>query len=284
MTAFLNLCGKTTKAACAFSASAPAATRAKWNTLLRRLRAHPVTFGSPPQTFTYADAFTVVPLDTVSAWQAAAVQLQHLWTASARSTATAAVSRASVGPATPSAYTGLEQSLAVECSDGPNPRRVSAYASDARQAFARSGGLGLAWLWGDEPCARWPGNGASDRYTGPWNRRTAHTILLLGITGDAALPYQGDLAMEHDLARARLLTIRGYGHTELNNPSTCAMNYELSYLQTGALPKPGTICREDASPFPAPWARRLPARRGPDRPALRTPAPECCQPVIRYER
>jgi pimeloyl-ACP methyl ester carboxylesterase len=251
MTDFLNLCGQTTTAACAFSAGTPAATRAKWNTLLRRLRAHPVTSGSPPQAFTSADAFTVVQLDRVSAWQQGAIQLQQLWAASAKST-TAAASRAAAAPATPSGYTGLEQSLAVECSDSPNPRNVSAYASDVKLASARSGGLGLAWLWGDEPCARWPGNGASDRYTGPRNRRTTHTILLLANTGDAVLPYQGQLAMAHDLARARLLTVRGYGHTEISNPSTCAMNYELSYLQTGALPKADTVCKEDASPFPAP--------------------------------
>src|ERR1043165_5708177 len=59
LTAFLSLCGKTTRGACEFSAGTPAATRAKWHTLLRRLRAHPVTIGSPPQTFTYADAFAV---------------------------------------------------------------------------------------------------------------------------------------------------------------------------------------------------------------------------------
>jgi hypothetical protein len=36
--AFLTLCGQTTKAACAFSAGTPAATHAKWNMLLRRLK------------------------------------------------------------------------------------------------------------------------------------------------------------------------------------------------------------------------------------------------------
>jgi hypothetical protein len=104
----------------------------------------------------------------------------------------------------------------------------------------------------NELCAQWPGNGGRDRYTGPWNRRTANPILLIGITGDAVFPYRDDLAMEHDLARARLLTVRGYGHTELANPSTCATSYELSYLQTGTLPRPGTVCQQNGTPFPAP--------------------------------
>lgn len=64
--------------------------------------------------------------------------------------------------------------------------------------------------------------------------------------------YQDDLAMAHDLARACLLTVRGYGHTEIANPSTCAMNYELSYLQAGTLPPAATVCQQDTAPFPAP--------------------------------
>jgi pimeloyl-ACP methyl ester carboxylesterase len=251
MRAFLNLCGKATKAACAFTAGTPAATRAKWHTLLRRLRSHPVTTGSPPRTFTYAGALALVDLDDVSAWQQGAVQLQQIWAASATTPAAPAASRTTAMPATAPVYTGFEQTLAVKCSDIPEPRNLSAYPAAVRLANARSGGFALN-VWGDEPCARWPGNGARDRYTGPWNRRTAHTILLLGNTDDAALPYKDDLAMAHDLARARLLTVRGYGHTEIGNPSTCATNYELSYLQTGALPPAGTVCQQDATPFPAP--------------------------------
>lgn len=253
MTGFLNLCGQATRAACAFSAGTPAATRAKWNALLRRLTAHPVTTGSPPQTFTYADAFGVVDLGDVSAWQQGAVQLQQLWAASAAATtATPAASRTPALPATAPLYTGAEQALAVLCSDSPDPRNLGVYAADARLAYARSGGFGLGQLWGSEPCAQWPGNGSRDRYTGPWNRRTANPILLVGITGDSQLPYQDDLAMAHDLARARLLTIRGHGHTEIANPSTCATNYELSYLQSGALPPAGATCQQDSTPFPAP--------------------------------
>jgi hypothetical protein len=257
MSDFLNLCGKTTKAACAFSAGTPAATRAKWHTLLDRLRAHPVTFGNPPRTITYADAFELIgrQLDEVSAWQQGAIQLQQLWKASAPATV---AFRTAATPDTAPVYTGAEQSLAVACPDEANPRSPSAYAAAAKLANARSGGWGTGGVWSNEICARWPGKGAADRYAGPWNRKTANPILLLGLTHDAALPYKDDLAMEHDLARARLLTIRGYGHTQLSNPSTCATNYELSYLQTGALPPAGTICQQNRTPFPAPHPRRPP--------------------------
>ena len=251
MRAFLRLCGKATTAACAFSASSPSSTREKWSTLLRRLSRHPVTAGDPPQTYTYADAIESVPLSTVTAWQQGARLLQQLWVASARASTATPAAPADRSAATPSVYSGLEQGLAVLCSDSPNPRNLSSYSADARLAYSRSGGFGLAWVWPTVACARWPGNGAADRYTGPWNRPTAHTILLLGNTGDANLPYRDTLAMAHELARTRLLTIAGYGHTELYNPSTCALDYELSYLQTGSLPPAGTVCRQDAAPFPA---------------------------------
>jgi pimeloyl-ACP methyl ester carboxylesterase len=270
MTAFLNLCGATSTANCAFSAGSPAATRARWQVLLRRVRHHPVSIGSPPQRYTYADVIASVPLGQVSAWPSGAALLQQLWTASApgastgrgaaapasaatrtgapAAAASSAIRSAAAATAAPP-YTGLEQNLAVLCSDSANPRDPAAYQAAARLAYRSSGGFGLEWAWTAEPCAGWPDGGAPDRYTGPWNRPTASTILLLGNTGDPALPYRDSVALAHDLARARLLTVAGYGHTEANNPSSCALGYEISYLETGALPAPGTVCQEDTAPF-----------------------------------
>jgi pimeloyl-ACP methyl ester carboxylesterase len=74
MRAFLDLCGKATTSACAFSAGTPAATRAKWATLLRRLGRHPVTIGTPPQAYTYANAVVTVPLGAVSLRSASSAQ------------------------------------------------------------------------------------------------------------------------------------------------------------------------------------------------------------------
>jgi hypothetical protein len=50
-------------------------------------------------------------------------------------------------------------------------------------------------------------------------------------------------------ARARLLTVVGYGHTALLNPSTCVSDYESAYFLTWTLPPPGTVCQQDQQPF-----------------------------------
>jgi hypothetical protein len=51
------------------------------------------------------------------------------------------------------------------------------------------------------------------------------------------------------LARARLLTVDGYGHTVLLNPSACASQFESDYFIEGTLPPQGTVCQQDKLPF-----------------------------------
>jgi hypothetical protein len=212
-----------------------------------------VSIGTPPQVYTYADAVAAVPLGSVAQWQQGAALMQQLWLASSRpgrrpgGTAVPPAAAAAT-PAAP--YSGQEQQLAVVCSDGPDPRDPVAYPALARLAYARSGGFGLELTWQSEECADWPAAAGQDRYSGPWNRRTAGTILLFGNTGDPATPYQDSVALSRELARSRLLTIDGYGHTETNNPSTCALDDALRYLLSGALPPAGTVCPQNTAPFP----------------------------------
>jgi pimeloyl-ACP methyl ester carboxylesterase len=247
--AFLSLCGEQAAAECAFSAGSPAATEAKFAALLGRLQAHPVTIAG--QRFGYASVFAIVPPEVVSSWQSAAAQLQQLWLASsgtAAATARPASTSQAAAAAAASPYDGLEQSVAVVCSDSADPRHIGDYLAAAR-AGSRYGGFGAKVAWEEAACAYWPTATEQDRYTGPWHRRTAGTILVIGNTGDPVTPYQGSVAMAHDLARARLLTVDGFGHTEFFNPSECASDYEFSYLTTGKLPAPGTVCAQSVRPF-----------------------------------
>jgi len=249
MASFLDLCGKASTKACAFSAGTPAATTAKWNTLLRLVSKHPVNLGGQQGTFTYADVVASVDLGSVGGWQSSAALLQQLWTVAhgGKPSSSPAPGPGPGGQSGPTYYSGEEQHLAIMCADSPNPRDPAAYA-----AAAAMGTFAPAYAWTTLGCADWPAAAAQDRYTGPWNRPTASTILLLANTGDPVTAYQDSVAMSHDLARARLLTVDGYGHTTGNNPSTCAINDAVSYTLTGALPAPGTVCQQNTNPFPMP--------------------------------
>ncbi len=252
LAAFLRLCGRTTTAHCAFSAGSPAATRAKFAALLARLRRRAAG------AINYADLVSVTLHDlytSTSGWDALATMLQKVWASGASRALHAQDSASSQAPipGTSSAravpaqshrYSGIEQLLAIACSESPNPPPAAFPGLDAL-ASRRSGIAGPPWTWLSEPCATWPAV-AADRYAGPWNRRTANPVLVIGTTYDPATPYQGSVAMAHELARARLLTVDGYGH---GTTSPCADRYLARYLIYKRLPPNGARCAQSPQPF-----------------------------------
>ena len=258
MRSFLALCGQQPASDCAFSAGSPAATRAKFAALERRLMHHAVT--ADGVRVTYARLFQIVPPTNVVDWQPVAALLQKIWGASEHSSpARPTLATRSVRPlggsslaATATPYTGLEQIYGVLCADTHDPHGFADYVAAARLARARSGPFGLQQVWTEAVCGAWPRAAGQDQYAGPWNRRTASPILVIGNTGDPVVAYQNSVAMARDLGRARLLTVDGFGHTEFFNPSTCASSYEFRYLLTGQLPPTGTVCQQTVMPFPQP--------------------------------
>ena len=244
---FLRLCGQHSTQACAFSAGSPTATKAKWDALLARVKRAPINVAGA--AYNYAAILNLVSgdaIDFVTAWPALAEALQQGWLASSQ--------EASPRPATAPAatvtrtqrYSGNEQHFAILCADSASPP-ASAYPRLQRLLLTSGGVVGLPALWGDEPCATWPVHQV-DAYHGPWNAPTK-PILVINSTNDAATPLRNAIAMTHDLADARLLVVKGYGHTAFLNPSTCAGNYMTTYFLTGALPPKGTVCSQNLSPF-----------------------------------
>ncbi|MER7959387.1 alpha/beta hydrolase [Streptomyces sp. NPDC096030] len=235
---FLALCGSVSAGRCAFSAGTPQATRDKFHQLMQRLRDRPIG----PWTYARTVAATVGGLYRVQpGWTDLAGTLQNLWQ---RRTPDQPV------PQTPpdAPYRGNEQTLAVLC-ESPNPRSLRAYPALEGLAVERSGDAGLYGVWAEtQPCATWPARPAAP-YTGPWNKPTASPILIVSTTHDPATPYQGAQAMARELASARLLTLNGYGHSALANPSTCVQDHESRYLIHGTLPAPGSTCEQNTPPF-----------------------------------
>ncbi|MFD6279916.1 alpha/beta hydrolase [Streptomyces sp. NPDC060209] len=240
---FLDLCGSTTTARCAFSAGTPKATRDKFDELTQRLRKKPV------DTWTYARtvADAVNGLYLVSGWADLAGRLEALW--QGRAPEPAPFPPAPPVP-DPNPYLGEEQAAAVLCGDSPNPRDPGVYHALEEASAARAGDAGRFWTWAAAGCATWPAS--PGRYTGPWNKQTANPVLVVGTAYDPSTAYPNSRAMAEELADARLLTNEGYGHTALLNPSTCVQDHESRYFVDGTLPPAGTTCRQDTPPFSAP--------------------------------
>lgn len=239
---FLTLCGSTTTARCAFSAGSPKATQDKYEQLLQRLRKKPVG----PWTYagTVADVANSLYVVQPGATELAG-RLQSLWKGR--------VPEPSPLPPPPpvphpNPYLGEEQSTAIFCGDSPNPRDPGVYHTLAEAAAVRAGDTGRFWIWATAGCASWPAV-AEDRYRGPWNKLTAHPILVVGNTYDPSTPHSAAQAMAKELADARLLTHEAVGHTALLNPSSCVQAHESRYLIDGTLPPPGATCRQDTPLF-----------------------------------
>lgn len=135
----------------------------------------------------------------------------------------------------------------VACSDSNNPDAYSAWVRAGADADRRFGYFGRLWTWVSSICAEWPGQD-SDRYLGPWTRRTANPVLVVGTRYDPATRYQGARIADRLLPNSRLLTVNGWAHTSLFL-SACADNAIARYLITGRTPRAGTVCQQDEVPW-----------------------------------
>jgi pimeloyl-ACP methyl ester carboxylesterase len=139
---------------------------------------------------------------------------------------------------------------AVACSDSDNPHSYSAWSTAGAAADAAFGYFGRIWTWASSICAAWPGADA-DRFTGPFTRRTANPVLVIGNRFDPATRYEGAVKVASLLPASRLLTVQGWGHTSLFL-SQCADAIAAKYLLQVAVPPVGTVCSQDHVPFSGP--------------------------------
>ena len=80
-------------------------------------------------------------------------------------------------------------------------------------------------------------------FTGPFRIAPASpTPLVVATTYDPATPYRGAQSLVRDLGNARLLTVRGDGHTAYASGVACVDTLVESYVDSLALPEPGTSC------------------------------------------
>jgi pimeloyl-ACP methyl ester carboxylesterase len=236
---------------CAFSAGNP---KARYDALAAKLRKHPLELPDG-EVVTYADLIsqTLGALYRADNFPGLAEYLQGLATASA-----SRVKAARAALAVPAYEQGAEGFYGVWCTDSLNPASVSYWARAAKAADKKWPYFGRAWNWEASICVRWPGHD-SDRYLGPFNKRTANPVLVIGNRWDPATRYEDAVSTSKILGNARLLSVSGWGHTSLFS-SACADSKASAYLLTGALPAKGTVCKPDAVPFAQPANRSAKAK------------------------
>lgn len=87
---------------------------------------------------------------------------------------------------------------------------------------------------------------ASGRDFMDFENSSSQTILVFGITGDHATPYQNAQQLVNELGNARLVTLNGRGHgASFSDRSFCADEIATRYLIDGTLPAEGKVCTDD---------------------------------------
>jgi pimeloyl-ACP methyl ester carboxylesterase len=249
---------------CAFSGHAAR----RYAALVRRLRQHPVDLVLADGSTLTVDSTTLIAatgfmlydslswtdladllahLEALSEGRPQATALRSLATADPRPRYLAARAFAPRADIEESYRNSLEGQPGVACSDSTNPTAYEAWWDNGIRADARSGYFGRYWTWLSSPCAEWPGVD-EDRYTGPWNARTAHPVLVVGNRFDPATPYAGAVIVHHLLPHSALLTLKAWGHTSLFL-SSCADTTIARYLLDLQTPPRRTVCRQDVVPF-----------------------------------
>lgn len=258
----LKRCDAAGEKYCAFAAGNPVAN---FDTIAQKLRQKPLVitdeFGT--YTITYADFVSGIlgDLYDVGAGDWVTQDSQYIWTL-LTSTSQAARAKAKTGliarikqarakkPARDFPYdNGFETFLGVDCTDALHPQDAGQWPALMVKADKRAPYFGRAWGWSTVPCARntWTVRD-EDAYTGPWNRKTAAPVLIVGTKWDPATNYDDAVSASKLLPNSRLLSNTNWGHTSYGT-SDCATNAIDNYLLNGTLPAKGTLCQGAYQPF-----------------------------------
>ena len=143
----------------------------------------------------------------------------------------------------------LDAFQTISCTDSLDSPNLAGYPALAAAAERRAPYFGALWVWNMASCASpsWTVND-EDAYRGPFNRRTAKTVLIVGNYWDPATNYAGAVAASKLMPNSRLLSSDSWGHTAYGT-SDCVTNAVDNYLIKGTLPKKGKVCKGSLQPF-----------------------------------
>jgi len=144
----------------------------------------------------------------------------------------------------------LEAESGVLCTDGLSAAGAASWPAAATAADRRAKYFGAYYAWLTVQCARstWTAQD-QDVYRGPFDRRTAAPVLVIGNLWDPATSYNSAVEVARMLPNSRLVSSDSWGH-EAVGTSACVDNTLWGYLIHPLAPAPKiTHCRGDVQPF-----------------------------------
>ncbi|MEV4704260.1 alpha/beta fold hydrolase [Actinoplanes sp. NPDC049316] len=249
----LTLCDRAGETKCEFAAGDPVR---RFGILTRRLQAKPVTVEGTKITYAALIGEVLGALYGDDAAEQVTAMASDLWTlTSAHPSGGAAAAATSsllrrFGRGFP--YdNSVDAYASVMCTDGLHPAHAGSWPAKVAKATKRAPYFGPAWAWASAPCARdtWTVRD-EDAWTGPFDRPTRNTVLVVGSYWDPATNYYQAVSSSRLLGNARLLSSDNFGHTAYGT-SACVTAATDRYLLAKTLPAAGTVCRAE-QPFTGP--------------------------------
>ena len=159
-------------------------------------------------------------------------------------------------PATGDYDPGSDRFVAIHAAESRWPTDVATYVREGEQARGMFDHFYFNHGYTELNAGLWPVR-AQDVYDGPFRvKSTARAALVIGTTYDPATPYRWAVRLASDLGNARLLTMRGDGHTAYSSRNSPCIDAAVdAYLTEGTVPAAGTTCRQEVpfaqAPVPA---------------------------------
>ena len=162
-----------------------------------------------------------------------------------------------LSPPSPASFAQLNPNTVVSCNDRNFPTSISQLKWHVTVSSQAAPLLGTPWAYAPPmydqnsapACVQWQVPRVS-RYSGSYRAAGSAPILVLGTTHDPDTPYQDAVTLSHTFDNAELLTFDAEGHTAFGR-SACVTDATATYLADLTLPKPGTVCSDEAPPAPA---------------------------------
>ncbi|KAI1453229.1 alpha/beta-hydrolase [Annulohypoxylon moriforme] len=267
MEAFYAFCHKAGPSTCDFYAPSPAAIEERLASLLVRIQEHPIivpaseTGPDMPQLITWSNLKRLVSASLyrpIFMFKEFARVLKSLEDGDGKpfyrlvksEDSTPICSIEAIPPNVPRLEEGNADAFpAILCADSPpvedTVEEFAAFVERLKHISSAAGDVNALFRMacvGRTIRPKW-------RYTGPFEGNTSHPILYVANIADNVSPLVSARNNSRGFPGSVVLVQNSYGHTSLSAASACTAGYIRAYFQNGTLPKPGTTCEPDYTPF-----------------------------------